>query len=204
MPARSHPAWSATHVASSLIVTSAGASVVIAEYSVPTAPIVRPFPSDRWRPTLDRWRPDTAQPHSVVTQLYPSSPGSRSSTPCYDLAEFDSENSQAAMSDYPVSDVMYVVSVDMFSATSPFAPLNPQGSPVSTEVVESPVSHLSSVQLSPNRVRLDFDLDLSICFLCLRRPRDPAGIYPFCHRFRHRSFVVTCISGCGLSARRGG
>ena len=137
------------------------------------------------------------------------------------------------MSESPVSDIVSVVSLDMFSATSRFAPLNPMGSPVSTEVVvrgvvESPVfdaavvpsdnlsitsrftplnpqvspmstevvdrgvvespmsdvasvvdsdmlpvtgrftplnpqgsqvSHLSSMQLSPNRVRSDFDLD---------------------------------------------
>ena len=79
--------------------------VSIAEYSAPPAPVVCPFPSDRRRPTLTvslprfatqdfALKPDTALPHSVATQLYPSSPGSRSSTPCYDLAEFDSKNSR--------------------------------------------------------------------------------------------------------------
>ena len=46
--------------------------------------------------------PDTAQSHSLAIQLYPSSPWSRSSTPCNDLAEFDSENSYAAMSGSPL------------------------------------------------------------------------------------------------------
>ena len=80
--------------------------------------------------------PEAAQPHLVVTQLYPSSPGSWMSTPCYDLAEFDSDNSHTVMSNSPVYDIVYVVPVDMFSATSRFVPLIPQGSPVSTEVVD--------------------------------------------------------------------
>ena len=46
------------------------------------------------------------QSHLVVTQLYPSSPGSRSSTTCYDLADVDSENSRTAMSSSPVSDLV--------------------------------------------------------------------------------------------------
>ena len=51
----------------------------------------------------------------------------------------------------PVSNVVLVVELNMFPDTSQFALLNPQGSQVS--------SHLSLVQLSPNRVRFDFDLD---------------------------------------------
>ena len=74
-------------------------------------------------------------PHSVATQLYPSSPGSRSSTPCYDLAEFDLDNSRTAMSCSPVSEVVSMVPVDTLTATSRSAPLSPQCSPVSTEVV---------------------------------------------------------------------
>ena len=50
----------------------------------------------------------------------------------------------------PVSDDVPVVELDMFPDTSQFALLNPQG---------SQMLHLSSVQLSPNRVCLDFDLD---------------------------------------------
>ena len=69
------------------------------------------FPSDRSQDFA--LTPDAAQLHSVVTQLYPSSPGSRSSTPCYDLAEFDSENTHTAMSSSPVSDVVAVMPVDM-------------------------------------------------------------------------------------------
>ena len=42
--------------------------------------------------------PDNAQSLSVATQLYPSSPGSWSSTPCFDLADFDSECFRVAMS----------------------------------------------------------------------------------------------------------
>ena len=79
----------------------------LAEYSAQPAPVVCPFPSDRRRPTLPvslpqprfgtqdfALQPDTAQSHSVTTLLYPSSTVSWSSTPCYDLAEFDSENSR--------------------------------------------------------------------------------------------------------------
>ena len=47
-------------------------------------------------------------------------------------------------------DVASVVPSDMSPVTGRFTPLNPQG---------SQVSHLSSEQLSPNRVCSDFDLD---------------------------------------------
>ena len=109
-------------------------------------PVVCPFPLGRRRPTLLvslllpcfatqdlALEPDTAQSHSVATQLYPSS------TPCYDLAEFDSENSCTAMSCSSVSDVVSVVPVDMLTETSRFAPLSPQCSPVSTVVVDQGV-----------------------------------------------------------------
>ena len=56
--------------------------------------------------------PDNAQSLSVATQLYPSSPRSWSSTPCFDLADFDSECFRVAMSSSPVSDVVPVVPVD--------------------------------------------------------------------------------------------
>ena len=87
---------------------------------------------------------------SFSTELYPLSPGSGLCTPCYDLAEFYSENSRVVMSELPVSDVVSVVSLDMLSATNRFAPLSSQGSPVSTEdvdrgVVESPVSDTAVV-----------------------------------------------------------
>ena len=88
-PARSRPARSATHATSSPV----GASVVIGEYSAPPAPVVRPFPSDRWR-----------------------------LTPCYDLSVFDSDNSRLVLSESPVSDVMSVVSLDMLSAPSLYLP----------------------------------------------------------------------------------
>ena len=55
--------------------------------------------------------PDNAQSLSVTTQLYPASPVSRSSTPYFDLADFDSECSRAAKSGSPVSDVAPVVPV---------------------------------------------------------------------------------------------
>ena len=47
-----------------------------------------------------------------------------------------SDNSRLVVSDSPVSDVVSVVSLDMLSATSLCAPLSPQESPVSTEVVD--------------------------------------------------------------------
>ena len=100
--------------------------VSVAQYSAPPAPVVCPFPSDRRRPTLPvslplprfttqyfALYPDTAQWDLVATQLYPSSPGSRSSTPCYDLAEFDSENCRIAMSGSLVFDAVSVVPEDM-------------------------------------------------------------------------------------------
>ena len=55
---------------------------------------------------------------SDATQLYPLSPGCGSSTPCYGLAEFDSDNSRVVITESPVSDVVSVVSFDMLSATS--------------------------------------------------------------------------------------
>ena len=55
------------------------------------------------------YRTDPAQPQLDVTQLYPSSPGSGSSTPLYDLAEFDSTISSVVMSESPVSDVASLV-----------------------------------------------------------------------------------------------
>ena len=64
--------------------TSAGVSVT--EHSAPPSPVVYPIPSDRRRPNLQMslprfatqdfaLTPDTTPPHSVATQLYPSSPG---------------------------------------------------------------------------------------------------------------------------------
>ena len=52
------------------------------------------------------------------------------------MADFDSENSRTAMSSSPVSDVVSVMPVDMLLATSRFASLSPQCSPVSAEVVD--------------------------------------------------------------------
>ena len=82
-----------------------------------------------------------------MTQTYHSPPGSGSSTPLYDLAEFDLANSSVARSEL---DVASVVPSDISPIVARFMPLNPQ---------ESQVSHLSSVQLSPNRVRSNFEID---------------------------------------------
>ena len=122
VPAHSSPDRSATQDELSPAETSTGVSM--AQYSGPPAPVVCPFPSDRRQPILPVSLPlphfatqdsaldlVTAHSHLVSTQLYPSSPGSRSSTPCYDLAEFDSENPRTAMSGSPVSDVVSVVVV---------------------------------------------------------------------------------------------
>ena len=65
----------------------------------------------------------------------------------------------------PVSDVAPVVDSDMLSVTDQCVPLNPQGSQESL---------LSSVQLSPDRVRLDFDLD-AVDFVPCFVPR--SGVY---------------------------
>ena len=56
-----------------------------------------------------------------------------------------------------MSDVVPVVELDLFPDLSQFALLNPQG---------SQVSHLSSVQLSPNRVCVDFDWILCVPCIC--------------------------------------
>ena len=105
------------HAAASSVGVSAGASFMLAEYSAPPAPALRQFPSYRQQPTLPvslplsrfatndiSLSPDPAQLQSNTTQIFPLSPGSRSLTPCYDLAEFYSENSCTVMSQSPVSD----------------------------------------------------------------------------------------------------
>ena len=128
--ARSHLAQSDTHAAS---------SPAIAAYSALPAPVVRPFPSKRRRPTL---------PVSLPLRRFAThdiTPTPDPAHPCYDLAEFDLDNSRVVMSESPVSDVVSVVSFEMLSATSRLAPLSPQGSPVSTEVVESSVSDAAVV-----------------------------------------------------------
>ena len=82
-PARK-AAW-AMQDESSLVGTSVG--VFIAQHSAPPALVVCLVPSGRWQPTLpvslplphfaiQNFAPDTAQSHSVATQLYPSSLGS--------------------------------------------------------------------------------------------------------------------------------
>ena len=68
---------------------------------------------------------------------------SRSSTPCYDLADFDMFSS-------PVSPVSSVPA-DMLTDTSRFMPLSPQCSPVSAEVVNLWI-HRSSTLLSSVRI----------------------------------------------------
>ena len=71
-----------------------------------------------------------ARSPSVATQMHLSSPGSRSSTLCFDLADFDSESSPAALSSsgipgIPVSPVSSVP-MDLLVDTSWFMPLSPQ------------------------------------------------------------------------------
>ena len=164
---------STTQDESSPVGTSAAVSV--AQNSAPVAPVMCPFLSGQRRLSLavslplprfatQDVAPDTA--HSIATQLCPSSPASRSSTPCFDLADFDSECYRAAMSSSPVSDVVPVAPVDLLSETSwfvpvevvewgvvksselcsdmstitsRFSPLKPPGSPVSMESVDQVV-----------------------------------------------------------------
>ena len=136
----------------------------IGGYSAPLAPAVRTFLLIQQIPALPvsllllRFAvpgtdmtpaPTQPQPDVVVTQQYPSSPGSRLLTPLYDLAEFESANSSVAMSES--LDIASVVPSDVLPIVDRLMPLNPQGS-----TQESP---LSSEQLSPNRVRSDFDVD---------------------------------------------
>ena len=68
--------------------------------------------------------PAKPQPDVVVTQQYLSSPGSRSSTPLYDLAEFGSANSSVAMSES--FNVASVVPSDVLPVVAQFMPLDPQ------------------------------------------------------------------------------
>ena len=77
----------------------------------------------------------------------------------------------------PVSDVVPVMELDILPHTSQFALLNPHG---------SQVSHLSSVQLLPNRMHLDFDLDTIDVFPVFAASLRSAGIYPLSHLFRPR------------------
>ena len=175
----------------------AGTSAVVSadKYSVPQVPRMCSVPSGWWRPILPVLLPlppfatqvvvlYIGQSSSVATQRYSSSPGSRSSTPCLDLAAFDSECYWSAKNGSPVSAVIVDRGIvgsqelgDMSTITSRFSPLNPQQSPVSMlsvaqVVVESPTLCLAAdrvvtllpqesqvSQLSPNRVREDFDFD---------------------------------------------
>ena len=64
-------------------------------------PVSLPLP----RFTMQSVAPDISQSSSVATQKYQSSPVSLSSTPCLDLAVFDSECSESVTMDSPVSAV---------------------------------------------------------------------------------------------------
>ena len=77
-----------------------------------------------------------------------------------------------------MSDFAPVVHLDKSPVTDEFAPLNPQ---------ESQVSHLSSVQLSPKRVRLDFDIATPDVF-----PMLAAGEIDWEHPGIHRGNLITC------------
>ena len=72
--------------------------------------------------------PAPAQPQPVVIEEYHSLPGSGSSTPLYDLAEFDSTHSSVARSEL---DIASVVPSDISLIVARITPLNPQGSQVS-------------------------------------------------------------------------
>ena len=108
---------SVTQDESSPVGTSTAVSIV--QYSALMALVMCQVSSSRQRPSLPvslslslpRFAtrdvtPDTAPSLPVVIRPCPSSSGSRLSTPVFDLAEFDSECSRAAMSSSPVSDVV--------------------------------------------------------------------------------------------------
>ena len=134
----------------------AGTSVVVStdKYSAPQVPRTCLVPSGWRQPilpvslSLPRFATqdvvlDIRQLSSVTTQLYPSSPGSRSSTPCLDLTTFDSRVFSSATDGSPVSAVIVdwgvvgspelseAVASNMSTITSRFSPLDPQQSPVS-------------------------------------------------------------------------
>ena len=124
------------------------AAVSVTQYNALPAPVMCPLrqrPSPVPRFATQDVAPDTARSISVTTQLYPLLSWFRSSNPCFDLADFDSECSCAAMSSSPVSKVVSVAPVDLLkcpSETRWFVPHSPQFS-VSAEdvdrgVVESP------------------------------------------------------------------
>ena len=96
------------------------AGIPIAQYQAPPAPVLCPFPLNRRRPlslSLPHFAtlgaaPDNVQSRSVATQLFPPFPEDWSSTPCVDLADFDSDCSWGALSSSAVPVVAPVVLVD--------------------------------------------------------------------------------------------
>ena len=145
------------------------ATTQITNYRVPSVPVGRQrssiwqqatlpvsLPLPRFSAPGPELTPAPAQPQPVVTQEYHSPPGSGSSTPLYDLAEFGSSVARVQLHCRQVGTQPHFCGALGYLLWCPrisrllFTPLNPQG---------SQVSHLSSVQLSPNRVRSDFDID---------------------------------------------
>ena len=141
-----------------------GSSAIVSagEYSVPTVSLMWSA-SFGWRPPilpvslplpLFATHPVTHS-SSVATQKYSSWPGSRSSTPCLDLAVFDSESLGLVSLDSPVSAVVMWDAVNplelgevnvlgMAATTSRFSPLIPRRSPASSIPhihVDSPTSY---------------------------------------------------------------
>ena len=126
----------------------------VAQYRTPPAPMMGSLPSGWWHPSLPASMslplphfatqadaPDATQSLPVEIRPCPPSPGTRASTHCFDLAEFDSECSRTAMSSSPGSDVVPVAPVNLLSETIWFVTPSSQLSPAPEEdrgVVASP------------------------------------------------------------------
>ena len=95
-----------------------------------------------------------------------------------------------------MSVVMPVVDSDGLPVTGQFTLFDFQG---------SQMSHLSSMQLLPNRVRLDFNMDAVDFVSCVCGVSEIRwGSTPSVTNFVTGVAFVVCITGCGLSTRLGG
>ena len=174
--------------------------VPVAQYQAPPAPVMCPFLSNRRRqlslPLPLFANPDTAQDN---VQSLPSSfhrfPKNRSSTPCVDLAEFDSDCSWGALSSSPVlrrcycwtrcryrwclrkwlTRVQGVIGAGCRDVDNYESDLAAARSGVSRH---SP--YFLSVQLSPNQVIRTLTMIRVTFFRCPRCPRIMTFMSPVC------------------------
>ena len=128
---------------------------------VPVVPVDLLPDTSRFVPLSPQCSPVSAE---FVDQRVVESPELDAAVVCLDISTITSrfaplnsrvspvsmESIDRVVVESPTSDVALGGHLDISPVTDQFAPLTPQ---------ESQVSQLSSVQLSPNRVRLDFDMD---------------------------------------------